>query len=766
MARPNKGLYSNGAAGAIKKLVAQVRSSVERHHNSLPGAEHAGVMTYALESYGELGVNVDEVENTLEELKTSLSEAVAKVDDATEQLGGEAAAEGEGVVDGEGAEALREHQNAVAVEAAAVLAMAHNNPRAYYREGYTIPSFESDVRVNDFISSGANGSIATMGKGSLPSLESFDEKETEKWREHSYAINMIVAKQHEFAELFYRTYIVTPDQVGFQLSIRRNMVWEGWEGEGLGGEKQEIVKRNILQGLLDYTTLETNSTELIPVIQAGENDAQFIDDSVLAPRTVVQEKDTFETNYLKFSENGEGFNLLMLAQTPSRLKKGSPNFTDSLDSRIALKELLISVKKGGVTELLALDVNRDQFAAYTATREMNFRLMQVKFHTTMGLGAETRTIADAESSILKPLFDLGYRVELAIKVDGEMNVENGNGDTSLRQLSISRIFDKDNVQIALTDSRVSTILAGVTVKGEGYSLEARLTNINQLEMGLLIDSDMQKQGFMIPTLPPLVIKKPAFVEEDKVYPKLEALTTAYRIQMRNNAVTTLLNRADTLKSYLGVGVAHPIESNLGLEGVGQYYVRPYYNEATIDVVADLNNLTSSAKQTDIQGLLVSKINEMVYTADQQTGYTAALEAAFAGRSPKPHVAIGTDMRLPQYIQINGDDRTVGIGYDYTIARISDLRMKDKIVMTFILPNESEPHPLQHGVLGFIPEYLVDFNMIRNQRIGREIRLTPRYRYFNFLPIMLVINVKNLEEAIASRTSLAVDSTDVTPTPAS
>ncbi|QQV92002.1 major head protein [Klebsiella phage vB_KpM_FBKp24] len=760
MARPKKGLLNAGAAGAIKSLVDSVRQSVEKNHTMLPQGQAAGVMSVALESYDALGVQADDIENTLEAVKDSLNDAVEQISaitEATDAVDGE----GEGFVDG--GDDLRQHQKEVAVEAAAILAMSHNSPRAYYRDGYAVPSFESDVRVNEFVSAGANGSIATLPAKSLPSLESFDEKETEKWREHSYAINMIVAKQHEFAELFYRTYIVTPDQAGFQLSIRRNLVWEGWTGEGLSGEKQEISKRNILQGLLDYTTLETNSTELIPVIQSGENDEQFIDPSVLPAQTVKQGKDTFDTNFLKFSENGEGFNLLMLAQTPSRLKKGSMTFTDSLDSRIALKQLLISVTKGGTTELFALDVNRDQYAAYTATREYNFRLMQLKFHTSLGLGEESTTVAGAESALLKDLFDLGYRIELDVKVDGEMNVENGNGDTSLRALRLARVFDKEGKEIALTDSRVSAALSGLTVTGVGYSLEARLTNINQLEMGLLIDSDVQKQGFMIPTLPPLVIVKPAMVEDDKTYPRLEALTTAYRIQqMRNNAVTTLLNRADTLKSYLGVGVPHPIESNLGLEGVGQYYVRPYYNEATIDVLNDLNNLTSAAKQTDIQGLIVSKINEMVYTADQLTGYTAALEAAFSGRSPKPHVAIGTDMRLPQYIQINGDDRTVGIGYDYTIARISDLRMKDKIVMTFILPNESEPHPLQHGVLGFIPEYLVDFNMIRNQRIGREIRLTPRYRYFNFLPIMLVINVINLEEAIAQRTALDVNETQVTP----
>lgn len=765
MARPKSGSRGTGVAGAFKNLVEGIRSSLESQHLSLPTGAAAGAMSVSLESYGDLGVSPEEVGTQLDNLQESLRDSLTQANEIAQSLDGETtpapegedAGGGEGFVDGETA-AFRDHQSAVAVEAAAVLAMSYNSPLSYYRDGYATPSFESDVRVNAFTTAGANGSIATLGESSRPSFESFDEKETEKWREHSYAINLIAAKQHEFAELFYRTYIITPDQAGFQLSIRRNVIWEGWTGQGLGGESTTINKRNILQGLLDHTTLETNSTELIPAIHAGENDEQFISSTLLAPQSVVQNKETFDTNYLSF-DNG-GFNLLMLSQTPSRLKKGSPTFTDSLDSRIAVKELLVSVTKAGVTELIALNVNQNQYAAYTATREFNFRQMQLKFHSQLSLNKEITLVDGRPSTILDGLFTGGYALDLDVKVDGELNVETGNGDTSVRTLKASKATDAEGKEIALTDARISAQLAGVTFKAEGYSLEARLTNINQLEIGLLIDSDVQKQGFMIPTLPPLTILKPALMDDEKVYPKLEALTTAYRIQMRNAAVTTLLNRADTLKAYLGNGIAHPIESNLGMEGTGQYFIRPYYKEEEVDILKDLNNLTSAAKQVDIQGLLVSKINEMIYTADQLTGYTGALDAAFPGRSPKPHVAIGTDMRLPQYLQINGDDRTVGIGYDYTIARISDLRMKDKIIMTFVLPGESEPHPMQHGILGFIPEYLVNFQMIRNQRIGNEIRLTPRYRYFNFLPLMLVINVKNLEEAIARRTALDVNSTDV------
>ena len=245
------------------------------------------------------------------------------------------------------------------------------------------------------------------------------------------------------------------------------------------------------------------------------------------------------------------------------------------------------------------------------------------------------------------------------------------------------------------------------------------------------------------------------VEDDKVYPKMEAMQSYYRLQIRNAAVTSLLNRADTMKKYLGNDRPHELESVPQLEGLGQYYVRPYYLEIEIDVLNDLNSLRSEKKVSDIQGLITSRMQEAISRADQLTAYSSILEQEF-GANVKPHVAIGTDPRLPLYIMTQGDDRTLGTKYDFTIATVSDLRMKDQIFMSFTLPNQSEIHPLDFGILGMIPEYITNFSMIRDQRVANEIRLTPRYRYIHFLPILIRIKLKNLEQAIASRTALDVN----------
>lgn len=762
----SKAAGNSGYRDLFEKLGSVVNETV----NTLPNKQQAGAVAVAVESFADFSIDRDTFQASYD---GSFAAVESHATDTAFSLAADADNQG-GAAYGHAVAFIRDAQKRVATEAAAVLLQGHNNVGAYYSNiGKPGKDFISDdVIRHEQITSGPAGAIPVVPSRALPAMESFDEKVTDEWRQHSYSIAMTAAKQHEFNELFYKTQILTPDNAGFIMTVRRNVVWDGWKAPDQSGDAGDFAKRNILEGLLNHEILETDTTDLIPCYQSGKNDKYFIDKTLVAPTTVEQSGEEFETNYLAF--NVGNFSLINLAQTPSRMQKGTPNHTDSLDSRIALGELIVKVSKdGAAAEALNFDVNRSNFAQYLATREMNFRQTTVKFHSdSLPVHKETKLHSGADSAILKPLQDAGYTIFLGIKVDGEMNVESGNGDTRAPELRIVRALNAQGVEVSLTDATLAPLIAGVTFSPAGYSLESRLTNINQLERGLLIDSDVMKHGFMIPTLSPLCIMKPTLTDDEKVYPRMEALQNAYRLQLRNAGVTTLLNRIDTLERYLGNDVAHPLESQPGLEGLGQYYVRPYFRRIKLDVQAELNSTNSAGRVEDIQGLFVSVIQEAIYRADLKTGYSAALETAFPGSNPKPHVAIGTDKRLPNYLMIQGDDRTTGIGFDFTVASISDLRMKDKVVMTFTLPRETEIHPLDHGILGMIPEYIVNFAMIREQRIANEIRLTPRYRHFHFLPLMIVIDVLNLEEAIAQRTPYAVqaqvkgdvNTTDVTPAP--
>lgn len=740
---------AGGANGSFRNVMEMVRSAVTKTLPTLPQKDTVfKIGEPSLESFGaddlQLFQNAHEsLTGNFAGVSTEAFKLEGQMDTGASRRGGLE------YTSLENANWMNERQHQVSVEAASILAMAHNNPGAY--KSIEPRQFDNDVRINDMTTSGSYGSIPVAGV--TPSMESFDETETEKWREYSYAVNLMAAKTHPFADLFYPLFVTTPENAGWLMSIRRTLVWDGYTNTDLSGKEVKMVKRNALEALLDHTILETESTRLYPVV-TEENKEWFIDPTVLAPTDRTQGEDTFKTSYIKFN-TAYSFNLLSLCQTPSRMSKGAPNWTDSLDRRIALDDIVFKI----ADDVLILNVNRDTYAQFLAPREYNFRDMTVKFHPRGGINLKPENLnaAGVVPAALKGLFDKGYGINITLKIDGEINVESSNGQVRCAPVQFSHCFKLNDPSkiVELTDPAVKALIPA-SVEALGFLPEARTTNLNQLERGKLVDSDVMKEGFIIPTLPPICIVKPTQMDDEKVYPKIESLQFIYRTQLRNDAVTSLLNRAETLETYLGNGVTHPLESNLGMEGMGQYYYRPRFVRTTINVKDELNNMNSAKKMTDIQGLLVGRMNELLYDMNREIGYSAALEEQFPGSTPKVHVAIGTDLYLPQFLMIQGDDRTTGIGFDHSIASISDLRMRNKIIMQFTLPGEKDPHPLQSGVCGMIPEFIANFQMIRSQRIANEIRLTPRYRYFNIGVNMIVIEVEQLAEAVAERTQLNVN----------
>ena len=743
---------NSGATAAFQKVMGDIRSVITENLSILPENSKVSKIGVSVESYSDDEQNL--FQNAGEALrngfKTVSQEAFSLADNMDS-----ARTHGENLGSLEytsraDKEWMSKRQHTVSVEAATILGMAHHGVKTY--ESINPGDFDKDCRINPMITSGAAGSIACTT--ARPSMESFDETETEKWRDFSYAVAMMAAKTHPFAELFYPLYVATPENAAWVMSIRRTMVWDGFRQEGLTGEAVDMLKRNALEALLDYKLLETETTRLYPVVRE-ENKSFFVDPNKIAPQDKTQGQDKFKTNYIKFDDKNQ-FNLINLCQTPSRLAKGAPNFTDSLDRRVALDKVVIALGKTD-PEYIELDLNRDTYAQFLAPREYNFRQMTLKFEPQNGIALRdsVRTVTGAPSAKLKALFDKKIGITFDIIINGDINVESSNGKVYAAGVAFRNCFDLNDPSIVydLEDSAVAALIPD-DIQAYGFTLEARLTNLNQLERGKLVDSDVMKEGFVIPTLSPVCIVKPDSMADDKVYPKVESLQFVYRTQLRNDAVTALLNRAEILETALGNGVTHPLESNKGLEGLSQYYVRPRFDRIVINVKDELNSITSSKKMSDIQSLIVSRINEILYRVNRETGYSAALEEQFPGATPKPHVAIGTDTYLPQFLMIPGDDRTTGIGFDHTIASISDLRMRNTIVMQFTLPGEKEPHPMQSGICGMVPEFLVNFQMIRDQRVANEIRLTPRYRYFNLATNMIVVEVNQLEEAVAER--IAVD----------
>lgn len=760
MAKPRK----KGEFGKTQfaRLFSAVSSAATKLETQLPTRENARGIAVSVEEYGNHNIDADALNQASESVETTLETELASVnpeatplaDRAEDDIGGF-----EGTSDPAATKAMDEHREEVSLEAARIMMLGGNNIKGYY-DGYnenTKFKGGSNVRDNTMSLGGVYGTIPTIAVESRPSMESFDEKETANWRDYSYVINMLAAKSHDMIELFYRTYIATPDEAGFVIAVRRNMVTPGFRHKDKTGAAIKLAdyQINMMEAMLDHKVLDTESTRLIPCL-LDENKDLFVDPAVIQPQPAFQSGEAFETNFLKFDTT---FSLIGIGQTPSRLQKGTPNWTDSLDHRIAIDKVAVKIGE----KICVLDLNRTSKAAFVSNPEGHHRGMILDYRPD-NIPLNEYVVALDKTGVpaeLQALLDLGAEPRLRIRLNGSCNVFTGDTEvlTSSRAIEVDHLYNtlEGGEKLDMEDSRFKPLISALKLELIGWTPEARLTNMNQLELGLMIDSDERWEGFQIPTLYPFTIVKPSLTDTEKAFPKMEALTTAYRISLRNNGLTALLNRRLELRNILGVDREHKIESCLGMiEGPAQYYLRPYYLEGEIDLLKDLNSLKSSEKMMDIKALITGRLNEAAYRADMKSGYSSALEVCFPGSTPKPHLGIGTDKRLPQYLITQGDDRTFGIGMNHTVASISDLRMKNLIIMSFVLPQVKENHPLHFGLLAMIPEYLVNFDMIRGERITNEIRLTPRYRYFNYLPLMIYFVVKHLEEAVAMRTALDVN----------
>jgi len=284
----------------------------------------------------------------------------------------------------------------------------------------------------------------------------------------------------------------------------------------------------------------------------------------------------------------------------------------------------------------------------------------------------------------------------------------------------------------------------------GYDLKAARTNSNRRTRGLMLDTLETTNRFAIPLGAPLSAPSPIGSNRDAR--DLEALISAARIRNSNNAVTTLLNYADTLKAY--VGGSKRKDAVPSIEGMGRFLVKPFYEEVTLDLATEITSIRDMDRAQDINSLLVNAIRDVAYRMYRDSAYQPALNASPTG-SQKARLLIGTDIVLQRHLMVTGDTRTFGIAFeDHKIVSTFDSRMEGKIILTFTRDGAQDgPDPLCFGTHAWIPELASSVMVNRDGATYPEAMVQPRNRHINHLPVMAVINVTGLEEALTKKTGI-------------
>jgi hypothetical protein len=587
-----------------------------------------------------------------------------------------------------------------------------------------------------------------------PALEAYDEKENKNAVVYSVAYNLQAARQDEFGEAFFPTVVVTPDQVGYTVSIRLIEVYNEPKRPISGAPSQNFGRKNIVQAVIDPTILRNDQTKIVPVYRT-DSASYFVQNSQVAPyQAVLSDNQSVTTAPLAV---GQKFSLLGLSQTEALLETGILDITDAIDSQLALSAVYVQFTTGGATpttEVVKFNTAQLPLATFNFAPQNVYRQMNLQFKTsTLLINANTLLADGAASTILAPLVSGNYEARFGFSMFGSVDLELGDTEINASSVQLTSITNSSDVQLGLTSGTGATLAAlfqGATVIG--YDLDARRTNSNRRQRGQLLNTNFYNQIYTVPLLAPITIPRPMQTGDANDSSDLAALITATRIRTSNAAVDEIFRiqslLAETTSALNTEATPNAAADTPEILGVSRFIIQPAYIEKNLAIDTSVDSLSAHQRAADIQATLVNCLRDMAYTLYVQSGYKAASDALAGGVGPVPTVIIGTDPYIARYLMVTGDLRTLGGQFDVKIVSTLNETMAGKIVMSFgDFTNERAgvPNPMHFGNMAWKPEVTVVLPMIRNGAQSKELTVQPSFLHICNLPILGVVNVSGISQ---------------------
>lgn len=605
-----------------------------------------------------------------------------------------------------------------------------------------VNSFLSHPVTHNAISTESMSVVAGSGisdsfsKRSL-AMEAYDEKDNRNAVVYSIAYNMQAARQDEFGEAFFPTVVVSPDNIGFAVSVRLFQVFNDFQ-RNISGALDNYEKKNIIRAVIDHTILKNEMTKIVPVFRAESAD-KFVPVATIPSRTIMLEGEPIVTSPLA---TGKRLSLLGISQTDVLLANGIMDVTDSIDPAVVLANIYVNI--GG--DILSFSTQNLPLSTFSPAAQGLARQMNLVFNSSsLLITKDTKQVDGSPLVALAPIVSGDLIVRLNVNVTGSVNVELADTIVYGNGVDVNTVQNSAGELLALSAAPATDVvaaLAGATVIG--YDLTAFRTNLNRRQRGQLIDTTVFTQMYPVPLRSPITSIRPMTNDGQTDSSDLAALIIATHIRTSNAAVGALLNAANILNEYVDARDTAGVGPDV--LGVGRFLVRPTFFKANLDVAASISSLTSHERAQDIQAVLVNQIRDFAYRMYRDSGYKAAADAQSGGMSKTPTVIIGTDPVLSRYLMVEGDLRTLGSDFDVRIVTTLDSRMSGRIAMAFGVfdgSSENTPNALTFGNMAWKPELTLVLPISRGGQTSKELTVQPSFLHVVNTPIMGMIEVTNV-----------------------
>lgn len=595
-------------------------------------------------------------------------------------------------------------------------------------------------------------------------MEAFDASKLGEYAAASAVFNFSAAKQDDFGEAFYPTQVLTIDKNALELHLRRTMVLNQVR-HSLSGQVTEYDRRNIIDAFIDHTVLADEITNIIPnycdTVDAqnkpiGDNNTQFFVAN-FPTEEVVTHGVKIKTAPLKIGVNVD---LKGISQNAGLNVGGQLDQNDSIDPAVNLHSLVFAIGAEGATKgdnLVEIPVDGLQYTQFLQAGQGQARRVECQFRSDdIVLTGETLNALKQATPNLDYLATdprSNWVVRLNVNTSFSVDVETGKTTSSVSEVSIAQVFAIDpstNTHEVITDSvEIKALEAALgEITAVGYRLKARRTNHGRREMGKIVTVYEELVRYVVPLGSPIVIHTP--VTDVRTNVDLAAPVAAVRARNSNNAVTQLLRFRDQLKAIKPLlnSSDRSIKAPC-IEGIGHTVVYPTYEHVDLNLANQVQGIRSQDRFEDVRSTVVNNIRDMAYRMHLNSGYEVAA-LALEGVTTKPVLVIGTDPYVLNHLQLVGDTRLLGVGFDFKIVSTMDLRVRNKIFMTLTQPHNGQPSPLLFGTMAWINELITTLKTPRNGNLVNETMVQPRTLHVNFCPILGEIDVTGLGQAVTTK----------------
>ena len=647
----------------------------------------------------------------------------------------------------------KNHTRAQVRAAANILAVAQNGKvglETYHRQATaSVGPAGAGVQDADIVQ------VGSYGYNSMPAGEYFNNNaELDKHVGASIDFNLQAARQNDEWEHMFPTVTLDPSEIGMEVDINLLYVHQQVRHAMNRKDNAPYKRRNIMDAVTDPTVFDDNTIKFHPYFKedvAGDYREYFVPESLKEPTFPVSDSHAVRTNPLKFNTGEKP--LLSLSAHPGSTSATSRDETDEFDPRFRMQDLYVLVSgptqdpakdEGQLVHFPTLNLPK---SAFQLAQEGNRRSLLLHFRDAkFNLTGARKDVAGNEVVALGDVKDGEYMVTFTVEVNSEINLQDGLEKHARAFLTVLKVIDKNGVEIDTKTGPGKTLLESFKLTPYGYNWAASLSNANRRSRGTLLDNQAEAERYKTTLQSPITMQKP--VNSGSAPEESQVANLILAARMRNNAQagTKLLNYEETLADvYAGHVNKYEVAS---IEGVGRWYVHPWYERTTFDAEVQVAALQSSDIPGQLRIAILNMLRDQVNRAFLESRFEPALQVYSKYTVSRPTVGILTDPVLRNWLWMQGDTRSLGEGFEFYIDHTYDERFLDTIRWYFSTTTEGF-HALHFGAFLWVSELVTSTSMSRDSRIADELTVQPRCEHIVNCPIMGRIDVVNLSKYITS-----------------